>query len=164
MVDIQAHKYNSLEPNTGIPGAAYDVYAMGPSAPGAVAAPSGTAPAPVGGDTFYERGVTGRGGNLVVAVPAGFAWCLKEAHAPPAYRFDPGLHCTAVLEPGRVGTLQRIHLALAEMPKHVPPAQPQLPFTGFGIIPALVTGGALGSAGAVLLVLDRRRTRRTTSR
>jgi hypothetical protein len=161
MVDIQAHKFNSLQPDTGIPGASYDVYSVGGTAPGAAsladASMLSAAPPHVAGDAFYGRGVTGRNGNLVLAVPAGFAWCLKEAKAPPAYRFDPGLHCTAVLT--TTSLLLPTHLALSELPKHLPgaPPAPQLPFTGLALEPVLTAGAALGASGGLLLRVSRRR-------
>ncbi|MCU1494004.1 MAG: cell wall anchor protein [Acidimicrobiaceae bacterium] len=159
MVGIQAHKFNSLQPDTGIPGASYDVYAIGTQAPGAEPPPEEPSAEHVAGDTFYARGVTGPDGELVITVPAGFAWCFKEAHAPPAYRFDPGLHCTAVLE-SATGSVQRIHLALSEMPKHLPgqpSSLPQLPFTGLALEPVLAAGAALGGTGVLLMRSGRRR-------
>lgn len=157
MVDIEAQKYNSLQPDTGIPGASYDVYSVGAQAPGAQPPPVASPAARVAGDTFYARGVTGRAGELVLFVPAGHAWCLKETRAPPAYRFDPGLHCTAVLTSSNA--LVPVRIALAELPKHLPgspPRSPQLPFTGIALDPVLALGGALGGGGTLLMGLGRR--------
>lgn len=158
MIDLQAHKFNSFQPDTGIPGASYDVYAIGSRAPGAKDSPGEPAPSAVPGDTFYSRAVTGRDGALVIAVPAGYAWCLKEAQAPPAYRYDAGLHCTAVLD--STSALGPTRIALSEIPKHLPPppAPPsQLPFTGLAVEPIATAAAALGGSGALLIRSGRRR-------
>ncbi len=160
MVDVQAHKYNSLQPGTSIAGAIYDVYSEAERAPGAElgADASGPVPAHVEGAFFYRREVTGRDGLLVVAVPAGYAWCLKELRPPPAYRFDTGLHCTTTLS--AASPVEAVRLALPELPRHLPPAAPpapQLPFTGIDIGPLLGAGGGLASAGLLLCVGTRTR-------
>ena len=99
MVTLQAHKFNSLVPNTGIPGATYDLYVEGQAPPGGVPSAQPTpAPLPEQGDTWYARGTTTGTGLLEFTVPAGFAWCLREVSAPVGYNLDPALHCTAVLD------------------------------------------------------------------
>jgi hypothetical protein len=96
-VSLSAHKYNSEQPDTVIPGATYDLYIQG-SLP-ADGAPSLQPPnvVAISGDAWYARGTTDAGGNLNFTVPAGYAWCLLEVTAPLDYRLDPALHCTAVL-------------------------------------------------------------------
>ncbi len=158
MVEIQAHKFNSLQPDTGIPGAEYDVYSVGGPAPGAGRAPGRTVPAGIRDGVFYATGVTRADGRMVVEVPAGHAWCLKEVRAPPGYRFDAALHCTAVLTAR--SPLSAVEVALPELPTHVPgaaPPAPELPYTGFPIEQLLVGAACAAVAGAVLLALGRRR-------
>lgn len=156
MVDVQAHKYNTLEPGTSIAGATYDLYSEAVRAPGArdPAALAGPGPARLPGAVFYERGVTGRNGMLVMEVPAGYAWCLKELRPPPGYRYDAGSHCTTVL--GTASAVAPVHLALPELPRHLPPPPrpaPELPFTGIDLGPLIGAGGALVVLGASLCAL-----------
>ncbi|MDA8290637.1 MAG: SpaA isopeptide-forming pilin-related protein [Actinomycetota bacterium] len=167
MVDIQAHKFNSLEPDTGIPGAVYAVFSVGGRAPGARPARGFPVPRGVPGGAFYELGVTGRDGEMVLEVPAGYAWCLKEVRAPPGYRFDPALHCTVRLTARQA--VAPVEIALPEIPSHLPmparppappaPAPPTLPFTGLDVEPMVELAGALALAGAVLLLTARGRGR-----
>jgi LPXTG-motif cell wall-anchored protein len=92
---VAAHKFNSATPTTGIPGAVYDLYAVGagpPSGPPS-AAPTGVATEP--GNTWWARGTTTNTGDLSFTVPSGYSWCFHEASAPPDYSLDPALHCTA---------------------------------------------------------------------
>ncbi len=164
MVDVQAHKYNSLQPGTSIAGATYDVYSEAERAPGAElgADASGPVPAHVEGAFFYRREVTGRDGLLVVAVPAGYAWCLKELRPPPAYRFDTGLHCTTTLS--AASPVEAVRLALPELPRRLPPTAPpapQLPFTGIDIAPLLGAGSGLAGVGLLLCFGARTRSQRT---
>jgi hypothetical protein len=100
-VTLQAFKFNSLTPYTGIPGATYDLYVQGPLPPsGAPDPPPLPPPASVPDDAWYGRGTTGPGGTLDFTVPSGYAWCLREVSAPLDYVLDPALHCTAVLTTG----------------------------------------------------------------
>ncbi len=96
-VTVSAHKFNAAVPDTGIPGAVYDLYVEGqgppsgppsPPPPGAAAEPDGT---------WWARGTTASDGTLSFSVPAGYAWCFHEVSAPPDYDLDPALHCTAVI-------------------------------------------------------------------
>lgn len=96
-VTITAHKFNSTVPDTGIPGAVYDLYVEGqgpPSGPPS-SAPSGVAVEQ--GDTWWARGTTSSTGDLSFSVSAGYAWCFHEVTAPVDYDLDPALHCTAVI-------------------------------------------------------------------
>jgi hypothetical protein len=94
---LSVFKYNSLVPSTVIPGATYDLYVEGPPPPSGVPneTPSDAATEP--GDTWYARGTTGADGRLSFTVPAGYAWCVLEVHAPADYVLDPALHCSDVL-------------------------------------------------------------------
>jgi len=97
-VTLQVFKYNSLTPDTGIPGATYDLYVEGGAPPGGVPSKMPVpAPSSEPGDTWYARGTTGPAGTLDFTVPAGYAWCLHEVAAPVDYELDSALHCTAVL-------------------------------------------------------------------
>jgi hypothetical protein len=114
-VTLQAFKYNSRTPYTGIPGATYDVYVEGSPPPSGVpSAPPVPAPAAVPGDTWYARGTTDASGDLDLTVPAGYAWCLREVSAPLDYVLDTSLHCTAVLQAGL--PLSRTTVAIPETP------------------------------------------------
>ncbi|MHB1583962.1 MAG: SpaA isopeptide-forming pilin-related protein [Acidimicrobiales bacterium] len=113
-VTLTAHKYNALQPGTGVPGATYDLYVEGPLPPG-LPVPSeppgpGPAPPPVPGDTWLARGTTDPSGDLAFTVPAGYAYCLEEVATPVDYVLDPALHCTAVLDTGGPAGATRIAL------------------------------------------------------
>jgi hypothetical protein len=96
-VTLAVHKFDVLQPGTGIPGATYDLYVEGPVPPSGVAisVPSDATSEP--GDTWYARGTTDVDGLADFTVPAGHAWCVREVTAPPDYELDPALHCTGVL-------------------------------------------------------------------
>jgi len=120
LVELAAHKYNSLSPDTGIPGAVYDLYVEGGPPPSGVLSSPPPDVAPEPGDTWYARGTTNPYGQLRFVVPAGHAWCLREVSAPLDYVPDPSLHCTAVLDAGAPvatntvalpETLATVHLA-----------------------------------------------------
>ena len=96
-VNISAHKFNASVPDTGIPGAVYDLYVEGqvpPSGPPS-SPPAGAATEP--DDTWWARGTTSSDGLLSFSVPADYAWCFHEVSAPTDYELDPALHCTAVI-------------------------------------------------------------------
>lgn len=101
-VTLTAHKYNALQPDTGVPGATYDLYVEGPLPPGLAVPPlppgPAPAPSPEPGDTWLARATTDPSGDLSFSVPAGYAYCLKEVVSPVDYVLDPALHCTAVLD------------------------------------------------------------------
>ena len=92
LTTVQAFKFNSLTPNTGIPGATYDLYVKGLGPPGT---PSDTPSDAKGfaGHRWFARGMTDDQGDLRLEVPVGFTWCFHEQFAPPEYLLDPGLHC-----------------------------------------------------------------------
>jgi hypothetical protein len=96
-VQLSAYKFDTVTPDTGIPGAMYDLFVEGAGPP---SGPPSAPPSDVGteqGDRWWARGTTDDGGALSFTVPAGYAWCLHEVTAPPDYVADPALHCTAVL-------------------------------------------------------------------
>lgn len=97
-VSLEAHKFNSATPDTGIPGAVYDLYVEGVAPPSGVPSPTPPDAASEPGDTWYARGTSDTGGRLVFTVPAGFAWCLREVSAPLDYALDPSLHCSEVID------------------------------------------------------------------
>jgi Prealbumin-like fold domain len=96
-VTVSAHKFNSSVPDTGIPGAVYDLYVEGQSPPSGPPSspPQGVATEPDG--EWWARGTTTNDGVLSFSVPAGYAWCFHEVSAPTDYDLDPALHCTAVI-------------------------------------------------------------------
>jgi hypothetical protein len=96
-VTLAVHKFDVLTPDTGVPGATYDLYVEGPVPPSGVQAPTPADAATEPDDTWFARGTTDDQGDLDFTVPAGHAWCLREFTAPPDYLLDPALHCTAVL-------------------------------------------------------------------
>ncbi len=112
-VTLAAHKYNALEPDTGVPGATYDLYVEGPLPPGLPPPPGPTPPAAAEpGDTWMARATTDPSGDLSFTVPAGYAYCLREVSSPRNYVLDPALHCTSVLTTG--SPAQASSLALPE--------------------------------------------------
>jgi len=96
-VAVTVYKYDSLTPDTGIAGATYDLYVQGQGPPSGVPGPAPAGVTDEPGDTWFARGTTGPDGRLAFAVPAGYAWCALEVSAPPDYRLDPALHCSAVV-------------------------------------------------------------------
>ena len=112
LATVQAFKFNSTEPNTGVPDATYDLYVEGAGPPGTPA----TAPADAAafsGHAWFARGLTDAEGNLTFEVPVGFRWCFHELTAPPEYLADPGLHCTHL---AATRANQRLTLAVSEVP------------------------------------------------
>jgi hypothetical protein len=103
-LNLQAHKFNSTTPDTGIPNATYDLYVEGSGPPSVPVAVTSSAirsdVTAVPGDTWFARGITDAEGNLNFTVPAGYAWCLLEHSAPVDYIPDPGMHCSEVLTTG----------------------------------------------------------------
>ncbi|MCX6513188.1 MAG: hypothetical protein NT160_09120 [Actinobacteria bacterium] len=91
---MQAFKFNSLKPNTGIPQATYDLYVQGSGPPGTPTTAAPDAKEFVG-HHWFARGITDEQGDLRIDVPVGFTWCFHEQFAPPEYLLDPGLHCIA---------------------------------------------------------------------
>ena len=152
-VHITAYKYNSLQPDTVIPGATYELLADGAQPPGSPTTTPGGAFVP-SGDSFWAEGTTDQNGVLTFAVPAGYSWCLHELIAPAAYQFDSALHCTAVLTTDTTAAAATV--AVPETP-----LAGSLAFTGF---PAFGVGaggvGLIVAGGAVLALEHRRRSRR----
>ena len=93
-VTVAAHKFNSATPTTGIPGAVYDLYAVGAGPPSGPPSAAPTGVATETSDTWWARGTTTNTGDLSFTVPSGYAWCFHEVSAPLNYSLDPGLHCT----------------------------------------------------------------------
>ena len=150
-VYVTAHKYNTLQPDTVIPGATYELVVQGPT-------PAGFSPpaAPAGdsvpqGDVYWATGTTTSAGLLSFAVPAGYSWCLHEVSPPPGYQPDASFHCTAVLTSASPASAESI--ALPEMP--ISNSQ-TLAFTG-GPSLWFAIGGALLILGGLGLLLLRRR-------
>jgi hypothetical protein len=116
-VHLRAHKFNSQQPDTGIPGAVYDLYVQGTAPPSGVP----TSPPPgvqsENGDVWFARGTTDSAGILDFTLPAGYAWCLREVSAPADYSLDLALHCTAVLTTESPASSTTV--ALAETPAAV---------------------------------------------
>ncbi len=150
-VHITAYKYNSLQPDTVIPGATYEVVTNGATPPGA----PGTAPTDAvvpDGDLFWAEGTTNALGVLTFAVPAGYSWCLHELVAPPQYEADPAFHCTAVLttdSPAAAATI-----AVPEVPM-----TGTLALTGSETLAVGAVGAAMSALGATVMVVGRKRRR-----
>jgi len=148
-VHVVAYKYNSVQPNTVIPGATYEILAKGSRPPGVPGTPPTNAVVPQG-DAFFAEGTTNAEGVLSFAVPAGFAWCLHELAAPPDYQPDPAYHCTAVLTTDSSSAAETV--AVPETP-----LTGSLAFTGFPAFWVGSLGGTLVVAGGAWLVADHRR-------
>jgi len=97
MVSLAAHKFNALLPNTGIPGATYDLYAEGSAPPATAKVTVPVDAKKIPGDSWFSRGTTDAHGDLAFHVPAGYAWCLMEHAAPSDYVPDPALHCSGIV-------------------------------------------------------------------
>ena len=152
-VHITAYKYNSLQPDTVIPGATYELLANGDQPPATPTNTPGDAVVP-SGDSFWAEGTTDQNGVLSFAVPAGYSWCLHELIAPAAYQSDPAFHCTAVLTTD--STAAAATVAVPETP-----VAGNLAFTGFPTLWMGAAGGVLVVAGGAVLALEhRRRSRR----
>jgi hypothetical protein len=150
-VYITAHKYNSLQPDTVIAGATYELVVQGPMPGGYVdpVAPNGDqVPA---GDSYWGQGTTDANGLLSFGVPAGNSWCLHELAAPAGYQPDPAYHCTAVLTTQTSAATATV--ALPEFP--VPGGG--LAFTGGPGWWLPLSGALLIFCGSGLLLLRRRR-------
>ena len=81
-VVLQAHKYNARQPETGVPGATYDLYLEGAPPPDITTPTAPPGAAILDGDTWFARGTTDATGDLSFSIPAGFAWCLQEVTSP----------------------------------------------------------------------------------
>ena len=90
LVTLEAHKFNSASPDTGIPGATYDLYVEGPPPPAGVPTPAPSNAVAEPGDTWYGRGTTDGSGQLAFTVPSGFAWCLPRGAGAGRLRVRPG--------------------------------------------------------------------------
>jgi hypothetical protein len=112
-VTLSARKFNALIAGTAIANATYDLYAATPFPPDPAVTPPVDAES-YAGLRFMERGTTDAQGHLSFSLRAGYAWCLHEVSAPPAYIIDPALHCTGILT-----TTARSALALPEIPSLV---------------------------------------------
>ncbi len=156
LVEVFAHKFNSLDPGTAVPGATYELAGQGPLPPGwsAPADPDGD-PVPTG-DWYVGLATTDGQGDASWSVPAGYSWCLHEVSVPAGYQPDPSWHCTAVIS--TTTTPAAATMALPETP--VPaPALPSLPYTGGPEAWQAALGGAFLLSGGVLLLVARRRKR-----
>jgi hypothetical protein len=156
-VHITAYKYNSLQPDTVVPGATYELLANEAQPPGTPTITPGGVFVP-SGDSFWAEGTTDRNGVLTFAVPAGYSWCLHELIAPAAYQFDPAFHCTAVLTTDTTAAAATV--AVPETP-----LAGSLAFTGFPTLEVGAGGAGLIAAGGTVLALEhRRRSRRGAGR
>jgi len=150
-VHVTAYKYNSLQPNTVIPGATYELLVNGGEPPGTPNSTPNDAMVPTG-DRFWAEGTTDENGVLDFAVPAGYSWCLHELIAPAAYKADPAFHCTAVLTTDSTGAAATV--AVPESP-----LTGSLAFTGFPTVWMGAAGGVLVMVGGGMFALDHRRRR-----
>jgi hypothetical protein len=96
-VSLSAFKFNSLRPNTVIPGATYALFVNG-------AFPSGFQPPETPpwlllppGASLWALSTIDSNGRLEFILPSGHSWCLKEIRVPQGYLLDDGLHCTGIL-------------------------------------------------------------------
>ena len=155
-VEVSAHKFDALAPNTVIPGATYELLVKGP-------APVGYTPPPVPstvtvppGDTYWAQGTSNTLGVLAFTVPAGSSWCLHELMAPSQYQVDPGYHCTGVVTTDTAASVATV--ALPEQP--VPTPATMLAFTGGPSLWIAWAGVLMVGAGGGIVVVTRRRQRR----
>jgi hypothetical protein len=152
-LDLSARKYNSLQPETVIPGATYELVVEGPMPPGFEPAQVPAGDAVPTGDTYWGQATTDSQGLLSFAIPAGYAWCLHELAPPPGYQADPSFHCTSVLTTATSASAATI--ALPETPVTTVPI---LAYTG-GPSGWIVIGALLMLVGGAGLVLVGRRRR-----
>ena len=146
-VVINAYKFNTDRPGTGIPGATYALFVngampdgfQGPLPPSGLVVPNAM--------SLFAIGTTDADGHLSFTVPTGSAWCLRELSAPSEYLVDPGLHCTAILTTS--STTPDLSIALPEVHRDL------LADTG-GPTP-LGLGLGLTAVGLAALRLSRRR-------
>lgn len=144
-VRFEIYKFDQRDSSAGVPGAYYALYVRLPF-------PHGFQPPPTPADiavppryALWAIAATNSHGQLGFSVPGGHWWCVKEIYAPPNYRLDPSLHCTA--EPlVRTSGPSVTHIAISE------------DLAG--------TGGTLRyfPVGAALIVVGYVMTRRGTSR
>jgi len=161
-VYLSAHKFNSLNPSSSVPGATYELLVQGTRPPNP---PPGAAPANAqvpAGDTYWAQGTSDSQGQLLFGVPAGYSWCLHEIPPSPAgYQLDPGFHCTAVLNSSTPPSAMSIALAETPTPTSPPGVPiPMLPFTGAPSLWLVWGGSLLTLIGAGLLLLSRRTSRK----
>ncbi len=156
LVEVFAHKFDSLDPGTAVPGASYELVGQGPRPPGwSVPADPDDNPVPTG-DWYVGVATTNAEGDASWSVPAGYSWCMHEVSVPPGYQPDPSWHCTAVISTTTPPTAAT--MALPETP--VPaPVLPSLPYTGSPAAWQAALGGAFVLSGGVLLLAARRRRR-----
>jgi len=157
-VYVSAHKFNSLNPSSSIPGATYELLLQGEPPPNPPVDPAPSNIQVPTGDTYWTQGTSDSQGQLSFGVPAGYSWCLHElAPSPTSYQLDPGFHCTAVLNSSTAPAAMTIALAETPVPES-PPAVP-IPLLAFTGAPSmwLVWGGFLFVAlGCALLRISHR--------
>jgi uncharacterized repeat protein (TIGR01451 family) len=187
LLELRAHKYDALEPSVGVAGATYEVLLVeDPARP--IHADWFPAPPPghepVAGLALLASATTDAAGDLVVEVPSGYAYCLREVEVPPGYRSDPQLRCTEVLD--TPAQAEAAVIALPEVPdvpddpapgpepepgpeasppdgrSSAPPAATKggggrLPVTGASVGLLLAAGSGLALGGTALARLGRRR-------
>lgn len=156
---LNAHKFNSLQPDTSIPGATYELLVNGTAPPGnsAASTPSGL-PTPPTGESFWAEGTSNQQGNLSFTIPAGYSWCLHEITAPSGYEKDPAYHCTGILTTDSPPS--SLEIALPEVPTPIPSITIPPTHTGFYWSSSwwlLIPGGSLLIA-VISILLARRRT------
>ena len=166
-VYLTARKFNSLTPDTVIPGATYELLVEGPmptgyqspNPDGPSAVPSGMLTGPMSensndyvpiGDNYWGEGTTNAQGLLSFAVPAGYAWCFHELVAPADYLPDPGFHCTSVLTTQTTSTEATVALPEVQKPGG------GLAFTGGPSVWLPITGLSMVLTGGGLLAVRRR--------
>jgi uncharacterized surface anchored protein len=154
MVQVYAHKFDSMNPNTYVPGATYALVGQGTVPPGWSAAANPNGYAVPAGDWYYGTATTNQQGDASWTVPAGYSWCLHEVNAPASYLVDTAWHCTPVVTTATATAAAT--MALPEVPKSTPPV-PVLPFTGAPTLWQLGIGITLVGVGGLLLVVGRRR-------
>jgi hypothetical protein len=118
-VEVRARKVDAAAPQTGIPGAVFDLYRMdggiGPDHP----VPPIDAAALAGG-TWVDRARGEDHGLATFSLQLpGFAYCVIEHQAPANYERDPDAHCTAVLVGTTATPPTTITLRIADTPQPV---------------------------------------------
>jgi len=155
MVEVYAHKFNSTDPGTFVPGATYELVGQGAVPPGWSAASNPDGYSVPTGDWYYGVATTDSQGNASWSVPAGSSWCMHEVTVPAGYQPDPAWHCTAVITTAT--TPAAATMALPETPTPSPILPPSLPYTGDPAVWQAALGAAFLLSGAALVLITRRR-------
>ncbi len=164
LVEVYAHKFNALAPDTSIPGATYEMVGQGPVPAGWSASPDPFHYLVPAGDWYVGTTTTDAQGLASWTVPAGHSWCLHEIHAPAGYALDTGWHCTGLvttLTPAPKATVALPEVAIRTViATATASSSATLAFTGGpGTLPVAAGSGSAVAGISLIVVTRRRRTR-----